>query len=479
MLSSPPGSYPASPVAGRACRPVAARALLAFLAASLAFGCAAKPSPNSFSPVILDQAQLLDAATQERLLSHEYPPGFPFAFRTVADLPRGEEGAAANEWFERDLENHPDQAAFDDFGIYILASQNPPLVQVRVGDEFYLAALSRGITAGPEYLEHQQRASSGDISGATLAMTDFVSAAAPQAWLTYSKRRAAFAELAGTVAGEVEDLSLPSDSFYGRVLLRPILRLRALEVQAFGTYWMTFVVVGAAAFSFRKFITAYVFIPLLGRFSRSGAILAAGVTAAVVSAILSVPAAASIFVLGASRLEDQLALQAIGLSPLLGLALDPAHFLQRSSILLALIVGVARIAKGFASRSGILRLALRSSHEQQHIFDAASDKDPVFLLAATMASYSQETGDVPNLDTESRPFTQMYLRPAADDLFAAARWVVLAWVVLPRGLSIGICYIWVFPIVIGAVASVRGALSLRRSLRRPATAATATQQAPP
>ncbi len=111
-------------------------------------GCSTNFTNETFSPVVLDDARMLDKATADWLKSYSYPSGFAFVVRSVDKLPIRDVGSQADELFEKDALKCPKPDACKARGVYILISREPSLIQVRVGSELARNAQWAGITAG-------------------------------------------------------------------------------------------------------------------------------------------------------------------------------------------------------------------------------------------------------------------------------------------------------------------------------------------
>lgn len=418
-------------------------------------------SEASFAPKITDGAAVLKKETAAYLASKSYPQGFMFVVISRGSVDPVTIGAFADEQFEVVASSERLGDAFEKRGVLFVVTRHPAVVQVRVGQEFYRQAQWSGLTMGSEYIKRQQLARTVGLDASLVSMVDWLAAELPAVEAMPWYRRMLLNDAVQSLYMELQDLSLPSDGFYWTFLLKPVASLRSFERRMFGTWWMTFVVVGLLAYGLKWLLSLLLIAPLRA-FSRPlGTIVGLVVGLGVVFG-LAIPSAGSAILLAGSRCEDQIALAAIALPGVEELAFAPDFSTRRTTLGLALLLFVARVAKGFASRASVLKYAFLSNEEQEERFESMAEADPAQgLFLALVGQGAGQTVDIGEDRFLQRPFFWIYFRPGCENLGAGLRWALLAWAFLPLSLSLAALYFWVVPISLGLWNSLRSLRAFR------------------
>jgi hypothetical protein len=441
--------------------------MLAFVFLGITFSGCQNYSEVSFEPEITDGAAVLKKETAAYLASKSYPQGFIFVVISRGSIDPVTVGVFADEQFEVVASNERLGDAFERRGVLFVVTRHPGLVQVRVGKDFYRQAQWSGLTMGSEYIKRQQLARTAGLDASLVSMVDWLAAELPTVEDIPWYRRMILNDSVQSLYMELQDLSLPSDGFYWTFLLKPVASLRSFERRMFGTWWMTFVVVGLLAYGLKWLLSLFLIAPLRALSRPVGTIVGLVVGLGVVFG-LAIPSAGSAILLAGSRCEDQIALAAIGLPGVDELAFAPDFSTRRTTLGLALLLFVARVVKGFASRASALRYAFLPNEEQEERFERMAETDPAQgLLLSLVGQGAGQTVDIGEDRFLQRPFFWIYFRPGCEDLSAGLRWALLAWVFLPLSLSLAALYFWVVPISLGLWNSLK---SLRSFQKRTTTA---------
>lgn len=434
---------------------------------------------QDFPLVINDGAGLLSAKTEATLAQQRLPTGFVFEVHTIDRVQPRLVGVRADEIFEELNSESPRKKAFGKRGVLLVVAAEPKLVMARVGSEISMQARRAGLTAGPDYIALQSPAAGASLDATVLAMVkrlaDRLPAAVEVAWY----ERGLVTEVQATILSELEDFSLPSESFYGRYILRPVLGLRVLELNRFGTWWITYVLLGVVLFLIRGLV-GFALRRLqrlvvrrtqqregAGTLVRGSADVLAILLSWAFGLLLAVPAAGSAILLSGSRLEDQLALRSLEVPGLSALEFLPELFAIKTSLGLATLVGALRLLKGFAERSDLLPLALMPDDAQQELYEQFHDRHPAH--ATLMAITAQRAGKSIELsaeDFDQQPYTAAYFMPGIDDLYRALLWGAIAALFLQAPLSWGAVFFWTVPVSVGAAKSIAALLNRGNRPRR-------------
>lgn len=432
-----------------------ARAFLVLIALLFLAGCD-NLTNQKFPPLVLDDAKLLSPEARKWIESFPFPQGYALAVRTVDRLPESLIGAQADDLFSQTAEESKEKKALTKRGVFVLVCAEPPLVQIRVGTELYGAARWGGVTAGPEYIEKQTLARPENAEDSLRSIVPWLAESLPHAMDLPAFKRVVLQQAQDILGDEIEELGLPSENFYGHYILKPILRLRVIELGALRSWWITYVLVALAIYLLRRLLelTLGAWHRALTRDSKPSRHVVAGIKIIAsigIGIFLSIPAAASTILLTGSRLEDQIALRASGIPGVERLSFDPSTYRINTGLAIALLILSLRLLNGFGSRSHILRPARLPAATQSQLFQKLEEENPAyaFLLRVT-GMRSGKTFEISDEDFSAEPFTSAYFMPGIDDLKAAIAWSALAFLFLPRPVSLAAVFLWTLPALKGA-----------------------------
>jgi hypothetical protein len=421
---------------------------------------------EQFGPTISDNADILADATETRLRSLKYPKGFVFVVMTESRISPEVVGAVADARFNAVSKQHPQKDAFEERGVLVLASANPMLIQIRVGTDFHSLARWRGITAGKPYLDKQLATRQQNLNDGILDMVAWAATELPVAVDLPWYRKWLLVDIVQTLGAELDELSVPSEGFYSAFLLRPITAIRVFERNYFGSWWLTYVVIGVAFYVLKALINIVIVNPI--RRWRPAIGNAVGLLFAIALGVgLAFPSAGSAILLAGSRLEDQIALQASGLPGVNQLTFEPETFVRSTGVWIALLLVLLRILKGFADRGWMAGLAGLSDEHQRELFRRMKEQNALgaFLLEA-IGSRTGRVIELSEEDYQRSPYTNSYFMTVVDDLWAGVRWGLLAAFFLPLGLSLAAVYFWLVPLSTGLFQTAKSLWTKEAVVRR-------------
>jgi hypothetical protein len=280
------------------------------------------------SVVVEDRANLLSPAARSALSAIKFPKGIPVLVRTVYSIPLHKIGSFATELMSEEpawqtlrprgfLRKHVRQDPPWAPGVYVLVSSEPKLLQVRFGEKIRLAAYQERIAAGSWYRERQEFSSATleqhltrtveELAGRTAAIAD------PRWPLSWARA------LSSWVASDVEDYLAPSDGLFSKQVLSKYILL-ADWLGGTGSAWrfVTFnVLVFVALWGVGKKLFVERVIVRLVKAQWGKPIMSAAADAGILGALVT--GFIALGLLSRGRMEDQLALDALGL-PFLSVA---------------------------------------------------------------------------------------------------------------------------------------------------------------
>lgn len=309
---------------------------LAFFVLFLAASCTPKPKADG-RLIVIDEANLLQPNVEEAIASVRFPKDIPVILRTVDSIPIKRIGIFATSLMDEEeawqelrprgfLRRYFKQDFPQSRGIYILASSEPTLLQIRFGRDIRLAAYNAGIASGEWYRDHQESID-GDAILATVHELAGHMAEIDDAW--FLRRWAEW--WASLISSEIEDFLAPSEGLYTDVVLTNYIAL-ANSLKATKSSWrfVAFILGSVVAI----WMLTHKLLPRLFK-PRWAKAVVVGLGNVLLIGVLMVGFASLAF-LSKGRIEDQLALDAMGLSFISTVGFSPTWFSTNGGWWLAL-----------------------------------------------------------------------------------------------------------------------------------------------
>jgi len=406
---------------------------------------------QKFEAVLSDSLDLLSPEEEISFMETEFPVGIAPYLITVDSLDKMLPGVSADELFEQVIEIYPESKAFKKRGFLIIVSQNPSLIQTRAGSEIKNFAQWKGITAGQEYLKIQQTAYHDSLSEALPSLFKYLQNRLPEIdsiswWNKMQYNQAMF-----FISSEVEQFGLPSDSFYGNYLLKPVLKLRIWELNKWGSWWFSYLIVGFAIFLLTKLLASIIKF-LLRKVSNGGLrSLINWIFVTLIGLYLSLPALSSAVVLSSGRLEDILALSASGIPFIDYFSLNTSSFNVATPWYLAVSLSLIYYLKAISGQSLIFTWSFLPKEKQQQIYSQI-EKNNLFFEAmlegmGTKGLYFEEI--MSEEEFKKKPFTNAFYNNLSKQAQKAGFWGFLAIGFLSKAIVLTAIFIWIFPVISG------------------------------
>jgi hypothetical protein len=417
-------------------------------------GCSSNYQSSNFKVFIDDPNTVLQDSTLKWLESYSPPPGVAVAVAARNTLPEREIGAVADDIFSEMAKIHPSSKAFKERGVLLVVSKKPEIIQVRTGKIFHPLARWNGITAGSHYLSRQKYSADSETDKVRGMVAWSVSQLPSSIDIPWYKRFL-LNDITHSLSSELDNLSTPSETFYGNYLLRPFLYLRCLELSWLGTWWITYVI----AFLIYKLISQVV-TPLFGIVLRpilrdTAWKIIVGIIPFASVIVLAFPSATSAIILSGSRYEDLIPLEALGWDQYLKhISFAPELFNQPTGFWLALGILLLRLIFAIVEGQSIMPLSSLPDDKQRLHFEAVKKKNPVaaFYIEA-IASQSSFFTTTDERNVAEAPYSHALGGQVGMGLKASIRWGLLAWLFLPKSLSLAALY-WLLPSILLSLLSL-------------------------
>ena len=433
------------------------RVLFVLLVCALFSACGTKVSTTAPAPVVIVDAALLPLSTLMALRASPLPQGYPLIVQTVQALPASIQVASeADELFEKAIDRCVDRSRCKSHGVFILLSGHPRLIQLRVGRDIAMLARARGITAGPAHTELQKSVLSGSMP-LHLGLDELLSRLerelekkTEQVWY----ERWILANLPTVVYFELDQLGSPSESLYSKWFIRG---LTALFVWSGTTMHTILPAIAAAAVLAHlgkllwastcarlgtigpRMAIAAIYLTALGRI---GLDTLYAITAAIVAILVS-----------GGTIEDRLALGYWGIPNLAAYSFSPNAWAESTTFYFALLIVAVRIASEVIKDSQHLLFANFRDDTQRALYDAvtANSAHRKFWLEAVGtrgAAISQQ-------EFATSPFTHLAIATLQLSFKHGLSWGLLAWLFLPKVLSITLLMLWTVSFVLDLAPAIR------------------------
>jgi hypothetical protein len=257
------------------------------------------------------------------------------------------------------------------------------------------------------------------------------------------------------ISSEFEEFRLPSESFYGEYLLRPLLNIRIAEISIFKTWWMSFTFVSLLYFLSKKLLFF-----CLSKINKPKYSWIIGITLGLYSIIIGASISISIFacavLLSGSRLEDQMAVAATKIPYVENLTFQPDLYIYPTSFFLAALIVFIRFIKGLEGTGWLFKLGALPSEKQKEISMNYEISPPLeYVMIVTSIAYdavkSSANCNDSDLDTlggnemEEKPFSTLNGIYVQNNFKRSIAWGAVSFFFFPRALSLVILLIWSIP----------------------------------
>lgn len=311
--------------------------ILFFLLTLVLVGCSDDLNERcQYPPKVLDRTEQLSNKTKELFLNFEFPFGvYPVLYTIDKIDDKVKTGSVADDIFENlaeDTEAYPD---FEDVGFLVVVSQDPELIQVRMGKRYATYCNLVGVTAGEEYISLQKALPEDGLNKSLVSMLEMVSVRVDERNALSGIRKWRISGALSAAESLLGYVGTPSENLFGRAVMTPLMAILSTLNRLFGNWGVALVILFAVAFLIKLMLKKLLYRVLAEQ--KMWAQVLDGFIGYVIGLFFSLSAAAAAFMLSSGRMEDMLAIEALGVPYIDHLIADVSSFKATGS---ALIVSV-------------------------------------------------------------------------------------------------------------------------------------------
>ncbi|MDO5428032.1 hypothetical protein [Parabacteroides sp.] len=376
--------------------------LLIILSVLLCASCSDDTEICKYLPKVIDESGTLPNEAKEIFLNQDYPAGIvPVLYHTDEIKPLIRTGSYADELFKRLCKELPEGPDLKKRGLLVIVSDNPKLLQTRMGSKYQTYCNMSGITMGQEYFDLQYRTTlEGPIRTLPILLQNISIRIHELNSLSYHKKWR-ISQMTSAVENILEYAGTPSENLYGKWILRPIMTLMSFMLHLSGLWLIALLFTIAILYICRIFINWVVGLLVKGRMQVSIKI----VTNLLLSFIFSVSTVVSALVLSSGRLEDIIALRCLGVPYMETLVKNIASYTNGTSMVIIILFVLLFSCKLVICTNDFL-YNLYPSSQQMARFSKESDFQKI-LRAGLMQA------DIQKVEQSKTPYTELFASGAS------------------------------------------------------------------
>lgn len=268
-----------------------------------------------YTPKVIEDYGEIPNRVSEQFLNYDYPSGIvPVLVYMDSVVSPIDLGKTADKVFDEVCGKIPESNDFKNRGLLVFITKDPKLLQIRLGKAYSAYAYLTGITSGNDYLILQNRfknETSYDVINAFLDNTSTrINEYNSLGWMRKNKVN----DITRIVNDVIDYSGTPSENLYGRWFLKPATKILNFIVNIINSWALAIFTLVLMLWSIKKIIM-YVVTTLISKHSIGTQILNF-ILDKLIGILFSFTAFGASIVLSSGRLEDLLALQALGIGSL-------------------------------------------------------------------------------------------------------------------------------------------------------------------
>ncbi len=354
--------------------------ILFFFGLLMLWGCSSDEENNQkYIPVIVDEGGIINDSTIELINAFIYPEGVIPVFVTDSIIKeRIYTSAIADNKFEEYTNIYE---GFEDFGMLIYLTQDPQLIQVRLGSIYSAYADFNGATQGVDYLRVQEKYKNGEQNSALIEMLKLVSDKIVDYKESPNSIKARTNDAKWALNNVFDWFGSPSEKLYGTYIIKPIYKILAFGMNYIGSWLvglgLVFLFIYLIKIVIQFLISLIIVIVIKDSYLRKACIMLIGL---VVGGVMSFTVAGCAIVLSSGRMEDYISLAAFGIPYLDSFLVNPDLFVNNSNIWLAILFAFL-VDFSFECSNDIYIISLLPAKRQMEIWNNMSEENQDFLLS--------------------------------------------------------------------------------------------------
>lgn len=412
--------------------------LLSFLSAFfLLSACSDDTEQCLYSPKVFDTGNLLSNKVKEEFLNFDYPAGIVPVLFAADSIEPIKMGAYADECFDALVDSISESKDFKRRGMLVLVSRNPELIQIRLGSRYRVYCNMTGATSGVDYLNLQKQIREKGIEETLPLFLQNTSVRIQELDALPSYKKYRINSAVSAISTCLEYIGTPSENFYGKCVLTPILKTTSLGYYVFKSWLLTFMFVCLIMLLCRWAL--FLVVKRLLQKHVIGLIWSQKIINWGLGLLFSISAAASAIILSSGRMEDAIALQAIGVPFIENFQIAAADYVLKTSFVAAFFF-VLMYALKRNIVSDIFLYSLLEPEKQQAIYHNLSDAQKTTLVIGHEA-------DLSKVEDSSEPYSELFTsRVSQRETMTIVSLAMAALFLIPRPLIIMGIALTIYPL---------------------------------
>lgn len=412
--------------------------LLSFLSAFfLLSACSDDTEQCLYSPKVFDTGNLLSNKVKEEFLNFDYPAGIVPVLFAADSIEPIKMGAYADECFDALVDSISESKDFKRRGMLVLVSKNPELIQIRLGSRYRVYCNMTGATSGVDYLNLQKQIREKGIEETLPLFLQNTSVRIQELNALPSYKKYRINSAVSAISTCLEYIGTPSENFYGKCVLTPILKTTSLGYYVFKSWLLTFMFVCLIMLLCRWAL--FLVVKRLLQKHVIGLIWSQKIINWGLGLLFSISAAASAIILSSGRMEDAIALQAIGVPFIENFQIAAADYVLKTSFVAAFFF-VLMYALKRNIVSDIFLYSLLEPEKQQAIYHNLSDAQKTTLVIGHEA-------DLSKVEESSEPYSELFTsRVSQRETMTIVSLAMAALFLIPRPLIIMGIALTIYPL---------------------------------
>lgn len=412
--------------------------LLSFLSAFfLLSACSDDTEQCLYSPKVFDTGNLLSNKVKEEFLNFDYPAGIVPVLFAADSIEPIKMGAYADECFDALVDSISESKDFKRRGMLVLVSRNPELIQIRLGSRYRVYCNMTGATSGVDYLNLQKQIREKGIEETLPLFLQNISVRIQELNALPSYKKYRINSAVSAISTCLEYIGTPSENFYGKCVLTPILKTTSLGYYVFKSWLLTFMFVCLIMLLCRWAL--FLVVKRLLQKHVIGLIWSQKIINWGLGLLFSISAAASAIILSSGRMEDAIALQAIGVPFIENFQIAAADYVLKTSFVAAFFF-VLMYALKRNIVSDIFLYSLLEPEKQQAIYHNLSDAQKTTLVIGHEA-------DLSKVEESSEPYSELFTsRVSQRETMTIVSLAMAALFLIPRPLIIMGIALTIYPL---------------------------------